>query len=120
MEEPTDAGGDHYTQENPYTQYFLGLKQFQEDPLFDASVMVHFRKHFPVNEVSRINEYVCTGKWPEESRNVDRNGSYEEEDKDDKHQEPPAPPAEKESSKGLKIPILPRKKLKNQKKTRET
>ena len=97
MEEPTDAGGDHYTQENPYTQYFLGLKQFQEDPLFDASVMVHFRKHFPVNEVSRINEYVCTGKWPEESRNVDRNGSSEEEDKDDKHQEPPAPPAEKES-----------------------
>ena len=73
-------------------------------------MMVHFRKRFPVNEVSRINEYVCTGKWPEESRNVDRNGSSEEEDKDDKHQEPPAPPAEKESSKGFKNPNISKKK----------
>lgn len=30
--------------ENPYIQYFLGLKEFRDEPLFDASMMVHFRK----------------------------------------------------------------------------
>ena len=59
--------------ENPYMQYFLGLKEFTPEPLFDPSMMVHFRKRFPVNFVSDVNEYLCTGKWPEGSRNVDRN-----------------------------------------------
>ena len=30
-------------QENPYMQYFLGLHEFQQEPLFDPSMMVHFR-----------------------------------------------------------------------------
>ena len=37
-------------------QYFLGLHEFQQEPLFDPSMMVHFRKRFPVEEVARINE----------------------------------------------------------------
>ena len=41
--------------------------------MFDPSMMVHFRKRFPVNFVSDVNEYICSGKWPEGSRNVDRN-----------------------------------------------
>ena len=49
-------------QENPYMQYFLGLHEFHTEPLFDPSMMVHFRKRFPVEEVAKINEYVCTGK----------------------------------------------------------
>ena len=61
--------------ENPYMQYFLGLKEFDPQPLFDSSMMVHFRKRFPVNFVADVNEYLCTGKWPEDSRNVDRNES---------------------------------------------
>lgn len=44
--------------ENPYMQYFLGLTAFQAELLFDASVMVHFRKRFPVEEVAKINEYM--------------------------------------------------------------
>ncbi len=51
----------------------LGLHEFHDEPLFDPSMMVHFRKRFPVEEVAKINEYVCTGRWPEEERNVDRN-----------------------------------------------
>ena len=27
--------------ENPYIQYFLGLKGFHDEPLFNASMMVH-------------------------------------------------------------------------------
>ena len=33
MENLTDVGCVHYIQENPYAQYFLGLKQFQKNPL---------------------------------------------------------------------------------------
>ena len=58
--------------ENPYMQYFLGLKEFNPEPLFDSSMMVHFRKRFPVNFIADVNEYLCTGKWPNDSRNVDR------------------------------------------------
>ena len=54
-------------------QYFVGLHEFHPEPLFDPSMMVHFRKRFPVEEVVKINEYVCTGKWPEDQRSVDRN-----------------------------------------------
>ena len=63
-------------------QYFVG----HAEPLFDPSMMVHFRKRFPVEEVAKINEYVCTGKWRSEQRNVDRN------DETDDGDEPPVPP----------------------------
>ena len=69
--------------ENPYMQYFLGLKEFDPEPLFDPSMMVHFRKRFPVNFVADVNEYLCTGKWPEYSRNVDRNESENDGDDND-------------------------------------
>lgn len=46
-------------------------------------MMVHFRKRVPVEEVAKINEYVCTGKWPEGQRNVDCN------DNTDDGEEPP-------------------------------
>ena len=79
----TDEETVENLQENAYMQYFVGLHEFHPEPLFEASMMVHFRKRFPVEEVAKINEYVCTGKWPEEQREVDRN------DKTDKGNEPP-------------------------------
>lgn len=84
----TDEGCVTATQENPYMQYFLGLHEFQQEPLFDASMMVHFRKRFHVEEVVKINEYVCTGEWPEAGRSVDRNMGKpgdQAEDRDDNH-----------------------------------
>ena len=84
----TDEGCVTAIQENPYMQYFLGLHEFQQEPLFDASMMVHFRKRFPVEDVAKINEYICTGKWPEAGRSVDRNTEKttdQAEDKDDNH-----------------------------------
>ena len=64
----TDESTVQNIQENSYMQYFLGLREFRTEPLFDPSMMVHFRKRFPVEEVAKINEYVCTGKWPEEQQ----------------------------------------------------
>ena len=69
----SDEDTVRYIQENPYVQYYLGLHEFHMEPLFDSSMMVHFRKRFPIEFVAKVNEYICTGKWPEEMRNVDRN-----------------------------------------------
>ena len=69
----SDENTVRYIQENPYVQYYLGLHEFHMEPLFDSSMMVHFRKRFPIEFVAKVNEYICTGKWPDEIRNVDRN-----------------------------------------------
>lgn len=45
-----------YIAENPYMQYFLGLPEFKSTPLFDSSMMVHFRKRFNVEAMKKINE----------------------------------------------------------------
>ena len=102
-------------QENPYMQYFLGLHEFRQEPLFDPSMMVHFRKRFPVEDVARINEYVCTGKWPEDGRNVDRNDEVEEESEEDDHDNSGKPSGGKKSLKGKKNPNTSKKKKRRKK-----
>ena len=42
--------------ENPYAQYFLGFREFQDKPPFDLSMMVYFRKRFTAQDVAKINE----------------------------------------------------------------
>jgi len=42
--------------ENPYAQYFLGFREFQEKSPFDLSMMVYFRKRFTAEDVAKINE----------------------------------------------------------------
>lgn len=89
----TDEGTVQAIQENPYMQYFIGLHGFTETAPFDSSMMVHFRKRFPVEDVSMINEYICTGKWPEDPRNVDRN---DRSDDDNDNGTPPSADTEEE------------------------
>jgi hypothetical protein len=48
--------------ENPYAQYFLGMSEFVDEPLFDASMMVHFRKRFPSDIISKINQMIFMSK----------------------------------------------------------
>ena len=50
--------------ENPYLQFFVGLEGFQTDEPFDASMMVHFRKRFPVESMNRINEAMVLASKP--------------------------------------------------------
>ena len=113
----TDEGCVTAIRENPYMQYFLGLHEFQQEPLFDASMMVHFRKRFPVEDVAKINEYVCTGKWPEANRSVDRNAEKatdQEEEKDDNHDDqngqPPKGPGSGKPVRGKVNPNTSKKK----------
>jgi hypothetical protein len=52
----TDESTVTYIMENPYMQYFLGLSEFTDKPLFNASMMTHFRKRFPSDMVNQINK----------------------------------------------------------------
>ena len=61
QEDLTDDETVEAIAENPYIQYFLGLKEFRDEPLFNASMMVHFRKRFPVEALAKINESGCRG-----------------------------------------------------------
>ena len=45
--------------ENPYLQYFCGLKAFITDPPFDSSMMVHFRKRFPADVLGQVNNAIA-------------------------------------------------------------
>ena len=42
--------------ENPYLQYFIGLKSYSFDAPFDASMLVHFRQRISLKLVNKVNE----------------------------------------------------------------
>lgn len=44
--------------ENPYLQYFIGLPGCQDEPSFDASVRVLFRKRLDVDAIMEANAYM--------------------------------------------------------------
>jgi hypothetical protein len=44
--------------ENPYLQYFCGMKEFSTERPFHPTMFVHFRKRFPADVVARINEVI--------------------------------------------------------------
>ena len=45
--------------DNPYLQYFLGFKEFSDDPPFHSSMFVHFRKRITRKMVGEINEKIA-------------------------------------------------------------
>ena len=54
----TDERTVEYIVENPYMQYFLGLHEYTDTPLFDPSMMVHFRKRFTAEQIEQINVHM--------------------------------------------------------------
>ena len=48
--------------ENPYLQYFIGLPSYQEEPPFDASTLVLFRKRITMDMLMEANEYILAKK----------------------------------------------------------
>jgi len=54
-------------QENPYLQYFLGFEAYRDEPPFDPSMFVYFRKRLGDQSVAEINEIISL-KAAEETR----------------------------------------------------
>jgi hypothetical protein len=61
----TDVRTVEYIAENPYMQYFLGLHEYRDTPLFDSSMMVHFRKRFTAEQIEGINKKMFMEEKPE-------------------------------------------------------
>lgn len=66
QENLTDEGTVVLLSENPYAQYFVGLKEFRVEPLFEASMMVHFRKRFGPEAIRKVNEILYERMCPRE------------------------------------------------------
>ena len=65
--------------ENVYMQYFLGLTEFNPEPLFDSSMMTHFAKRFTKKDIAKINEEIYRRMHPDDDKddNEDSNGGTE-------------------------------------------
>ncbi len=75
--------------ENPYLQYFLGLMEYDDEPLFDHSMMTHFRKRFDKDILSDINEKIVERAMKEDqSDEVDSSDGPKEESGKDKNDPP--------------------------------
>jgi len=48
--------------ENPYLQFFLGFHEFRDEPPFDSSLYVYFRKRFSLEQLARINETIVAAE----------------------------------------------------------
>jgi hypothetical protein len=57
--------------ENPYLQYFIGLKSYSNKPPFEASMLVHFRQRIEVDLVNKINLNMCQNKNEEDGGEVE-------------------------------------------------
>lgn len=54
----TDRETIEQIKENPYLQYFLGLKLYQDKAPFDSSMLVYFRKRINGKMIEKINKEV--------------------------------------------------------------
>lgn len=59
--------------ENPYLQYFIGLSGYREEPPFDASTLVLFRKRITMDMLIEANEYILSSK--DDHKNPPSSGS---------------------------------------------
>ena len=58
-------------QENPYLQYFLGVQKYTPDPLFDPSMMTHFRERIDLDAMGSIADMIAAfekKRQPQDSR----------------------------------------------------
>ena len=57
--------------ENPYLQYFIGLKSYSNEAPFEASMLVHFRQRLGADLVNKINVSICQEKIEEKGGKVE-------------------------------------------------
>ena len=73
-----DIGVIEIIQENPFMQYFLGLKGFTQKPVFDPSLLVYIRKRIDLSVFESLTEeLICKGL------KIKSNAAKESKDHDD-------------------------------------
>ena len=74
--------------ENIYMQYFLGYSSFTNEPPFDPSLFVEFRKRLGMDNVNAMNERIVAIKTKLESEKKTDNPKKDGEDKNDEPTNP--------------------------------
>jgi len=80
----TDEETVEQIRENPYLQYFVGLKEYTTKAPFDPSLMVHFRSRISSEMLMKLNIQVCTPKKKVEASEAEKKKD------DDEKKDPPA------------------------------
>ena len=62
MYKPSDRELVEQITENPYLQHFIGLPGYQEEPPFDASTLILFRKRIDAQMIAEANESVLSSR----------------------------------------------------------
>ena len=73
----TDEETLEQIRENPYLQYFIGMSEYSNEPPFDASMMVYFRKRLDARRMSEINDMITGVKRtekPDDKDDIDNDG----------------------------------------------
>ncbi len=73
----TDRETVETIQENPYLQFFIGFEEFTQDPPFDASLMVDFRKRYGEDGMQRMAEAIALASLPQ-ATGVDATGDHDD------------------------------------------
>lgn len=63
-----------HVSENPYLQYFIGMKEYSEECPFGASTMVAFRKRFSEKDIAEILEMTIPKPEPSDDDDNPRGG----------------------------------------------
>ncbi|TLM97903.1 MAG: transposase [Actinobacteria bacterium] len=83
--------------ENPYLQYFIGLKEYQLTKPFNPVAMVKFRKRFNAKRLAEINERIVAAEMAQKGANQNEKIKDQKNDDYDDHQGGP----------GKVIPVKP-------------
>jgi transposase, IS5 family len=67
----TDEETVEQIRENPYLQYFLGQKSFQDEAPFNSSMMVYFRKRLGSDILKKVNEWIHEDQLRKEKKEDD-------------------------------------------------
>ena len=94
----TDDETVEQIRENPYLQYFLGVGEYIDQPPFEASMLVHFRKRISWSMVGRVNERMV-------QRAIEQSNSASEPSQPQEAQAAPSERDETESKSSFDSPI---------------
>lgn len=87
MEGLDDRGTIQAIQENPYMQYFLGLSNFTDKPVFTPSLFVSIRKRLGIEQFEEMNRSIIKKAIEKETTQTEQNSKSKSE-KEENDNEP--------------------------------
>jgi len=89
MKNLDDRGTIEEIQENPYMQYFIGLKEFTTEPVFDPSLFVEIRKRIGKESFDRLNELLIKSvSWEKDQNPIKKKRQKAKEGEQEKEEGP--------------------------------